>query len=278
MTQPAVPAVSTTAADVAAAPMRDRVPAQALIEQVLLHQGAVPARTRLQRLLGVDPIDEEARPWYTGAAGERQVASRLSRLPEGWTVLHSLPAGRNGADIDHLVVGPGGVFTINTKHHHDASVWVAGRTVLVAGHRQSYVVRSEAEAERVERIVAAVLPLAPAVRPVVAVVGAKRLTVKSAPARVTVLQADHLRRWLLAQPERLTPAQVEQLAARFDEPGTWQPAAEAGPELLIAFNGLVREVRTAARVRTSWAAGLLCLTAGASVAAVVPGLAALLGG
>ena len=274
MTHPAVPAVTPTDEP---APMRDRVPAQALIEQVLLHRAGAHRRSRLQRMIGVDPLDEEARAWYLGATGERQVAARLTGLPLGWTVLHSLPAGRNGADIDHLVVGPGGVFTINTKHHHDASVWVAGRTVLVAGHRQPYVAKSEAEALRVERIVADVLPEAPAVRPVVAVVGAKRLTVRAAPARVMVMQAEHLRRWLVRQPVRLTAAQVAVLAARFDDPATWQPAAEAGPELLIAFGGVVREVRGASRTRVGWALGVVALTTGAAAATVLPGLAAVLG-
>ncbi len=270
MTQTAAPTVPTPAS------MRDRVPAQALLEQVLLRQAAGRPRSRVERLLGRDPVEPDARAWFTGATGERFVAARLSTLPAGWTVLHSLPVGRNGADIDHLVVGPGGVFTVNTKHHVDASVWVAGRTVLVAGSSRPIVQKAEAEARRVDRIVARVLPDPPAVRPVVAIVGAKRITVRRAPRFVTVLRAEHLRRFLRAQPACLAPDQVRALTTAFEEPATWQPTVEAGPELLLAFSRLTDEVTRAARVRSAWALGLLGLTAAGSAAIVLPGLLALL--
>ena len=277
MTSFAVPAVGPApSGPVPSSSMRDRVPGQALIEQVLLRQAAARPLSRLERAVGRDPLEPESRPWYSGAMGERQVAARLAQLPEGWTVLHSLPLGRGGADVDHLVVGPAGVFTVNTKHHVDASVWVAGRTVLVAGQRQPYAARSEAEGRRVDRIVADVVADAPAVRPLVVVVGAKRLTVKAGPVAVTVLRAEHLRRWILAQPQRLTPAQVQRLVARLEDPSTWQPAAEAGPELLLAFRRVTRDVRRAARTRLGWATGLVALTAGGAAAMVAPGLMAAL--
>jgi hypothetical protein len=254
------------------------VPAQALLEQVLLRQAAARPRTRIERLVGRDPIEPEARPWYTGATGERAVAARLHSLPAGWTVLHSLPVGRNGADIDHLIVGPGGVFTVNTKHHVDASVWVAGRTVLVSGSSRPIVQKAAAEARRVDRIVAGVLADPPAVRPIVAIVGAKRLRVRRAPKVVSVLRAEHLRRFLRAQPERLSAAEVRLLITRFEDPATWLPTLEATPELLLAFSGLSREVRGAARVRAAWALGLLGMTAAGSAGIVLPGLLTVLSG
>jgi hypothetical protein len=272
MSQTAVPAVTVPAT----ATMRDRLPAQALLEQVLLRQAAARPRTRLERLLGRDPIEPEARPWYAGATGERSVAARLSTLPPGWSVLHSVPVGRNGADIDHLIAGPGGVFTVTTKHHIDASVWVAGRTVLVAGSSKPIVQKAEAEARRIDRIVSGVLADPPAVRPIIAVVGAKHVAVRRAPRFVTVLRAEHLRRFLRSQPQRLTPIEVARVARVFEDPATWLPTVEAGPELLLAFSGLTREVRGAARVRFAWALGLLGTTAAASSAIVLPGLLSLL--
>jgi len=265
---PTVPSPSGT--------MRDRVPAQALLEQVLLRQAAARPRTRLERLVGRDPVEPEARPWYTGAIGERAVAARLTGLPAGWTVLHSLPVGRNGADIDHLIVGPGGVFTVNTKHHVDASVWVAGRTVLVNGANRPFVQKAEGEARRVDRIVAGVLADPPAVRPVIAVVGAKRVRVRRAPKLVSVVRAEQLPRFLRGQPTRLSVEEVRALVARFEDPATWLPTVEAGPELLIAFSALTREVAGAARARFAWVLGLLALTVAGSSAVVLPGLLQLL--
>ncbi|MGT2427200.1 nuclease-related domain-containing protein [Amnibacterium kyonggiense] len=273
--------MTQTAAPVVPAPsgtMRDRVPAQALLEQVLLRQAASRPRTSVERLVGRDPIDPEARPWFAGATGERAVAARLAGLPAGWTVLHSLPVGRNGADIDHLVVGPGGVFTVHTEHHVDASVWVAGRTVLMNGSSGPVVQKAEAEARRIDRVVGGVLADPPAVRPVVAVVGATRMRVTRSPRTVTVLRAEQLRRFLRGQPERLSAAEVRALVARFEDPATWLPTVEAGPELLLAFSSLSREVRAAARIRAGWVLGLLGLTAAGSTAIVLPGLLSLLSG
>lgn len=275
MTDPAAPTVTQQPSD--AARMRDRVPAQALIEQVLHARAALRPRSRFERVVGVDPIGPQALSWYAGALGERQVAGRLAGLPAGWTVFHSLPVGRDGADIDHLVVGPGGVFTVDVKHHDGAPVQVGGGTVLVAGTRRPYVQRAEGQARRVDRIVAGVLSEAPAVRPLVAVVGAKRLVVRAQPRTAQVLRAEHLHRFLRAQPDRLMHDEIAALVERFDDVRSWQPVQEAGPELLLAFNGLSRDVRRAARVRTAWITGLLGLTAVGSAALLLPGVGMLLG-
>ncbi|WP_067144001.1 nuclease-related domain-containing protein [Microtetraspora malaysiensis] len=54
--------------------------------------------------------------WRKGAAGERATARLLRRLERaGYTVLHdrALPASR--ANVDHLVIGPAGVFVVDSK-------------------------------------------------------------------------------------------------------------------------------------------------------------------
>jgi hypothetical protein len=57
-----------------------------------------------------------------GAEGERRTGRELKRLsPREWTVVHDLD-GRFG-NWDHVVVGPGGVFLLDSKHlFGDASV------------------------------------------------------------------------------------------------------------------------------------------------------------
>ena len=261
---------------------------------MLRTQARVRPRTRAERIFGRDPVDADARTLFAGADGERAVASALAQLPDGWTVLHSLPVGRSGADIDHLVVGPAGIFTIDTKYYIDASVWVAGRTVVIAGRKQSNIARAEADARRVDRLLAdAALDDAssrhgvpddaatssdavpcgsagacPAVRPIIAVVGARRLRVRDDPRTVTVLRAESLRRYLLRQPARLTGGEVQHCVALLSRPEAWQPSAEAGPELLIRFGALDREVRRARRIRAGWALVLLALPVVALATAV----------
>ena len=79
------------------------------------HREAAPVRTLLARALGVHT---EERAWRVGERGERVVGEELEKLAsKGWTVVHDVPVGERGANIDHVVVGPGGVFTVNSKYH-----------------------------------------------------------------------------------------------------------------------------------------------------------------
>ena len=105
--------------------MRQRCPGQSVIEELLRLQADSPARSALSRMFGRSPLTAAATSWYQGAKGEIAVGRLLTNLPPEWTVLHALPVGTRGSDIDHIGVGPGGVFTINTKHHKDKKVWVA---------------------------------------------------------------------------------------------------------------------------------------------------------
>jgi hypothetical protein len=80
----------------------------------------------------------EAQAWQRGADGERHVAHLLEPLVrQGWGVSHDLRVPGSKANVDHVVVGPPGVFAIDTKHYrgrlrlsHDGLLW-HGRTFLL---------------------------------------------------------------------------------------------------------------------------------------------------
>src|SRR5215218_2579697 len=56
--------------------------------------------------------------WRRGAAGEWRTARLLAPLErQGWAVLHDLAIPGSTANIDHLVIGPGGVFVIDSKQN-----------------------------------------------------------------------------------------------------------------------------------------------------------------
>jgi hypothetical protein len=60
----------------------------------------------------------DAIAWRRGAAGERRTARLLAPLErQGWAVLHDLAVPGSRANIDHLVIGPGGVFVIDSKQY-----------------------------------------------------------------------------------------------------------------------------------------------------------------
>jgi Nuclease-related domain len=60
----------------------------------------------------------DAVAWRRGAAGERRTARLLDPLERhGWVVLHDLAVPDSRANLDHLVIGAGGVFVIDSKHY-----------------------------------------------------------------------------------------------------------------------------------------------------------------
>ncbi|NUT71510.1 nuclease-related domain-containing protein [Pseudarthrobacter sp. C4D7] len=71
---------------------------------------------RLKRRL--DQAERSTRAWDAGAVGERIVADKLSELvPRGWYVLHDVHwPGRPKANLDHVLVGPGGVVVVDSKN------------------------------------------------------------------------------------------------------------------------------------------------------------------
>ncbi|MEQ4567181.1 nuclease-related domain-containing protein [Paenarthrobacter sp. CAP02] len=89
-----------------------------------------------------------SRSWYKGALGEIAIGHLLTALGPDWTVLHAVPVGAKTADIYHVLIGPSGVFTINTKNHSGQSVWVAGHVMMVAGRKQRHLQNARYEATR----------------------------------------------------------------------------------------------------------------------------------
>jgi Nuclease-related domain len=60
----------------------------------------------------------DAIAWRRGAAGERRTAQLLGSLGRhGWAVLHDLAVPGSQANLDHLVIGPSGVFVIDSKQY-----------------------------------------------------------------------------------------------------------------------------------------------------------------
>jgi hypothetical protein len=60
----------------------------------------------------------DAVAWRRGAAGERRTARLLGPLERhGWVVLHDLAVPGSRANLDHLVIGPGGVFVIDSRQY-----------------------------------------------------------------------------------------------------------------------------------------------------------------
>jgi hypothetical protein len=105
------------------------------------------AAAEIAAIAGLVALDRLALPivdrWDRGAYGEEYVGALLDGLrPAGWLAIHDVDLGRG--NVDHIVIGPGGVLTVETKSH-------AGR-VSVARIDQRWLRQAYAEAKAVERL------------------------------------------------------------------------------------------------------------------------------
>ncbi len=191
-------------------------------QQAQAARESAPVRTLLARALGVH-TDERA--WRIGAEGEERVAAELAKVVRKdprWRVLHAIPVGTRGSDIDHLVIGPGGIFTLNAKHHPRASVWVAGDTVQVNGSRRPYVRNARHEAERAAGLLAAACGFAVHVEGAVAIVNADRFEVRKPPKGVQVLRHRDLARWVRRHGDIYSMELVQAVWEAARRSTTWQ--------------------------------------------------------
>lgn len=160
--------------------------------------------------------------WLTGAEGEEATAVELARLPHTWTVLHDITVGSRGANLDHVVIGPAGVFVINTKHRPNADVAVSD-AVRVNGHHTNYIAAGEREATVVAQRLGDALRRPVPVMPVLLFVGHRTLTDKGGTRPVQVGPLDAIVDWLLAQPQRLNADDVDRVAWIARHPEVWLP-------------------------------------------------------
>jgi hypothetical protein len=164
--------------------------------------------------------------WAKGAQGEVATGRIIDALPEGFIVRHDLRMPGSRANIDHVVVGPTGLFTVETKNYK-GGVRVAGGRVTAGGRRSDGIV------EEAKRQAAAIgnLTGAPA-RPIVVVHGGVELGWFSSPVvdGVRFSGPRRLAKVITRGDPVLSPDEVVALAARLgslDAPARQASLSEA---------------------------------------------------
>jgi hypothetical protein len=153
----------------------------------------------------------EAVAWRRGAAGERRTARLLGPLERhGWAVLHDLAVPGSRANLDHLTIGPGGVFVIDSKQYRGrlqldptGRLWHGRYPLAATLHAVSF------EADQAAQVLT---DPGVAVVPIVAVHGAQVPWGKVVINGVPVLAARRLPSLLRALPALLGPERVADLA------------------------------------------------------------------
>jgi hypothetical protein len=152
----------------------------------------------------------DAIAWRRGAVGEQRTARLLSPLErQGWVVLHDLAVPGSRANLDHLVIGPGGVFVVDSKHYRGRLQLDPSGRLWHGRYPLTTVLRAVSfEADRAVQVLAD----PHVVVPIVAVHGAEIPWGKVVTQGVPVVSARRLPSLLRALPVVLGPERVAAVA------------------------------------------------------------------
>ncbi len=258
--------------------LRGRVPGQSVMSEIVARQRARPPRSSVARLFGVSPLAVGDRGLYRAALGELVVGDTLDNLGPEWDVLHVVPVSAAEPEIDHLVIGPAGVFTIRTRNFPGLEIWVAGNALLVGAEQVTDIVDAGLEGERASELLSRAAGKRVDVRPVVVLVNPKKLVVRERPAGVVVISSRLLAGWLRSLDREQDGREVALVSDVADRSTTWRTAtpddgvidageAEGGiatdtQELHREFATLRQEVVRAASLRVFWGGVAFIIAAG----------------
>lgn len=228
--------------------LRQRAPGHALIDELLRQWdlGTIHVDAATDGIV----IDDEAVGWYRGVIGERRVADLLSRLGSEWTVLHSVPVGAGTSDIDHIVIGESGVFTINTKYSPGKTVWSAGYGMYVDTFPVQFVRNSVTEAARASDLLSKASGMTVPVVGLIVFVDPGTMTRKAAAAggvatpEIRVMPDAELLATFATRPI-FSPEQTQRIVEQAVRPETWHRApapSTVGRHITQEFDALESEV------------------------------------
>ena len=150
-----------------------------------------------------------------GRDGEKAVGQFLERMREtGYQVFHDVVGV--GFNVDHVLIGPAGAFTIETKtfskrRSADAKVTFDGERIVVDGHEpdRDPVVQAKAQARWLRELLAQSTGRKFTVRPVILFPGWWVEQSKGSSREVWVLEPKALPGFLSHEPEVLSPEDVK---------------------------------------------------------------------
>jgi hypothetical protein len=101
-------------------------------------------------ILALTDDPQSTRAWASGAAGEQRFGAAMSELGDAVIALHDRRVPRSRANIDHIVVGPSGVFVVDAKRYKDASINIRRSGGLFSPVREQLMVSGRDKTKLVE--------------------------------------------------------------------------------------------------------------------------------
>lgn len=238
---------------------------QNAVAVLMEQQSHVAPRSFVRRIFGASPLNSVTRVLFDNALADVTVGETLDNLGSEWVTVHAVPVSPGTTTLDHLVVGPSGVFVIDTRSHSGQAVWASQRTFMVSGIRHPHIRNMEYEMGRVERLLGAASNGAVEVSGILAVVDPKTLTVRHKHRDVAVLPSAEIASWLRGERRVLSDADVQRIGAAAQTPATWTDDCSETidlEDLRTRFEALRSSVRSAWRRQVVWVTLITVLGAG----------------
>jgi hypothetical protein len=155
--------------------------------------------------------------WDKGASGEVEIGLALQGLGPEFVVLHDRKIPGSRANIDHLVVGPCGIFVVETKNV-TGRVTVERGELRVSGRRRAYAEQAWKEAGAVQAVAATqCAALGLDVTPLLCFTTRAELPWRRASIEdVPILYPKGVVATIRERPARLAPSQVAELAQHLE--------------------------------------------------------------
>lgn len=156
--------------------------------------------------------------YFKGARGEERVAAILAFLPGGYHVFHDFACGRRGERIDHVVVGPTGVFPVETKCWA-GRVSASGGDILLDGTRphRSPIEQVQGEVTALDTFLAERIGSSPACAPILCFASNTLSPDCLTLCGVTVCNATVLSENILSAPRHLTADEIERIVKQMEQ-------------------------------------------------------------
>ena len=176
------------------------------------------ARQRAQQGTGPSRHEALAQRYEQGAIGEQLIAETLAPLAEqGWVLLHDRRKPGSPANLDHLLVGPGGVLVLDAKNWTGGRVRLDTRGIAVGSWRKDDALHAaRIDADVVRDALRRQAPQAPVLGGL-ALVHDMGLAAATFHQGAYVVQRGHLLAWVAGLPVVLTEQEVNCVAGLVDQ-------------------------------------------------------------
>lgn len=155
-------------------------------------------------------LKKRAKQAQKGAAAEERVSDRLSGLPEEYRYFNAVDF--DGFDIDHVVLGPGGIFLVETKSH-GGRISANGDELLLNGVKphKNFLAQAWRQTKELEGFLWRLTSREWKVEPILCFTNAY-VEVRRLVKGVNVVRLGYLNKFLLCRPKCLSVEDIELLS------------------------------------------------------------------